>query len=86
MRFRHQKLRTAHRYFIEALRSGRLDNVLPQVLDRLLTCRSGAPYALAEILLRSYDASAQGREMPICLRARYCPRAEMRQTPDMFLS
>lgn len=61
-----QRLRTVHRFFIDEARSGRLNIALPQVFELLLTCRSGDPYALCELVLRCLDANAPERTMPIC--------------------
>jgi len=67
-RFHRHHLRTAHQFMIDALGSGQLDSVLGEALELLLSCRSGDPYSLAEILIRWDGPIAQRNERTIC----YC--------------
>jgi hypothetical protein len=65
-RFYRHHLRTAHQFMIDALGSGQLDGLLAEALELLLSCRSGDPYPLAEILIRWDGPTAQRNERAIC--------------------
>ncbi|MFY9289597.1 MAG: hypothetical protein WAP03_02670 [Methylorubrum rhodinum] len=65
-RFHTEEFRKAHQFLLDALNDGLSDIDFTGVLDLILSCRSGYPYPLAEILVRYGQSAPTYRQYWIC--------------------
>ncbi len=65
-RYHTNEFRKAHQFLLDALNGGLSDIDFTGVLDLVLSCRSGAPYPLAEVLVRYGQTASIFRQYWIC--------------------
>lgn len=65
-RFSKHEFRKAHQFFSFALTRDIPDYEFFHIIDLLLSCKSGSPYPLTELLLRSSRAATENRKLLIC--------------------
>lgn len=65
-RFHTHQFRKAHQFLLGALNDGLTDSDFRGVLDLVMSCRGGAPYPLAEVLVRYAPHATVFRQCLIC--------------------